>query len=225
MVGFNASNRSLSDFPLTHHYHFAQTYPLARRSHPTGAFHWLQEDPRPGVEMDLQQITPSPDPRHLVGGWRRLEQAFGITAEQQAAAGDKADGGLRLYVCLTTAHWWHEPEQWRQLSGTSTSTLPGEGEAPRAELATYLRDEAAHWLADRRYVTDFIRRHVPDARMMPRHGCVTDAETFERMERLPCTAVGMWLFPTGAFEEMADPRRRCFDASAAQPGLILFDDV
>ena len=225
MIGFKGNSRGLSDFPLTHNYHFAQTYPLARRSHPTGAFHWLQEDPRPGVEMDLRQITPYFDPQYLVGGWRGLEQAFGITGEHQAAAGTKSDGGLRLYVCLTMHHWWHDQEQRRRLRGMSTSTLPGEGEGPRAELATYLRDEAAQWLADRRYVTDFIRRHAPDVCIVPRHGCVTDAETFERMERLPCTAVGMWLFPTRAFEKMANPRRMCFDASAARPGLILFDEV
>ena len=50
-----------------------------------------------------------------------------------------------------------------------------------------------------------------------------DAETFERMERLPCTAIGMWLFPAEAFGELTDVRQVAFDMSAVRPGLFLFD--
>ena len=45
----------------------------------------------------------------------------------------------------------------------------------------------------------------------------------EVMEKLPCTAIRMWLFPAEAFKEPTDLRRFCFDVRAASPGLFLFE--
>ncbi|ROV94742.1 hypothetical protein VMCG_08890 [Cytospora schulzeri] len=59
--------------------------------------------------------------------------------------------------------------------------------------------------------------------VIPRHGMIVDAETFERLERAPSTAVGMWLFQPDAFKEPTNVQRSCFDVSAVHPGLLLFD--
>ncbi len=56
--------------------------------------------------------------------------------------------------------------------------------------------------------------------MVPRQGSLMDAEMFERMERLPCTAIGMWLFPAEAFGEPTNVRKAVFDMSAVNPGLF-----
>jgi hypothetical protein len=80
-IRFRTRYRGLAEFPSRqgYQYHFAQTFPLARRDHPAGAFHWLEADPRPGVEIDIQQLPLGQDPQLLARGWKQLEQAFGIT--------------------------------------------------------------------------------------------------------------------------------------------------
>ncbi|KAL2170620.1 hypothetical protein VTG60DRAFT_4633 [Thermothelomyces hinnuleus] len=89
VVGFRHPTRGLGEFPVKDwHFHFAQTSPLYRRGHPTGAFHWLRADPRPGVEIDLRQVPLDlfVDTDHLSRSWEELERAFGITRAQQRAA-------------------------------------------------------------------------------------------------------------------------------------------
>ena len=74
-VGFRRRYRGLGSFPqhLWHEYRFAQTFPLARRDHPAGAFRWLDADPRPGVDVDIQNMPLGDDPREIARGWRLLE--------------------------------------------------------------------------------------------------------------------------------------------------------
>jgi hypothetical protein len=44
------------------------------------------------------------------------------------------------------------------------------------------------------------------------------------MEKMPCLAVGMWLFPAEAFDkEPTNPRRLAFDVSPVRPGLFLYE--
>ena len=126
-------------------------------------------------------------------------------------------------------------ERWAALSGPTRPSRPAveenrgeeEGEAepsgPRAELARHLREEAADWLRSRIWLDEFASSVFPDARKMPRQGYVLDTETFEAMERLPCTAIGLWLFPAEAFKEPTVPRRFCFDLSPVRPQLFLFE--
>ncbi|KAK4150792.1 hypothetical protein C8A00DRAFT_36580 [Chaetomidium leptoderma] len=197
-----------------------------RRDHPAGAFHWLKADPRPGVEIDIRQLPLGQDPRRLARDWKQLEQVFGITRpteqqHQQQAARDKAGtAGLRLYVCP-------------RISWPKTATQPQEREeeeeeeeeeeGPRAELARHLREEADDWQHNRTWLHEALLRSCPHSRMMPRQGYMLDAETFERMERLPCTALGMWLFPAEALKEPTIVQRLYFDVSAVRPGLFLFE--
>ena len=257
-VGFRRCYRGLGSFPqhLWHEYRFAQTFPLARRDHPAGAFRWLDADPRPGVDVDIQNMPLGDDPREIAPGWRLLEQAFGVARptepqQQQTARHDDDDvnkagtARLRLYICPRIDWPSDSREEVRRLYGPpSTAALqryphlppPAAWEAeqegrPRAELARHLREEADDWLRDRTAVRDGMVRffRYPEATpVMPRQGYTADAEEFERMERLPCTAVGMWLFPAEAFKEGAVvPRRQfCFGLAAAEevrPGLLLFD--
>ncbi|KAK4101272.1 hypothetical protein N658DRAFT_507219 [Parathielavia hyrcaniae] len=141
IIGFRSTRRGQDEFPgytNDYLYHFAQTFPLTRpRSVADGALRWLETDPRPGVEVDLQQVALADDPRELARAWKRLEEAFGITAEDE------------------------------------------------------------DWLRARKWLSDI---HAP-CPLMARHGWRMDAETFGRMERLPCTAVGMWLFPLEALKK------------------------
>ncbi len=47
---------------------------------------------------------------------------------------------------------------------------------------------------------------------------------FEAMEKLPCTAIGMWLFRflAEAFPPPAIPQLISFNMAAVRPGLFLF---
>ena len=45
---------------------------------------------------------------------------------------------------------------------------------------------------------------------------------FEAMEKLPCTAIGMWLFPAEAFPPPANLQLISFNMAAVHPGLFLF---
>ena len=60
---------------------------------------------------------------------------------------------------------------------------------------------------------------------LPKYGYQSpeDTEMLERMEKLPYTAIGMWLFPAEAFKDPFIPRRFCFDLREARPGLFLFE--
>lgn len=211
---FEYHTRALGELPVKQwQYHFAQTIPLCRRGRPTGDFHWLRTDPRPGVELDLRQLPlrHSDDPHRLSRGWEELERAFGVTREQRAAreSGDDNNAGLRLYICPTVR--WPTAMMHEVL-------VPGE-EGSREELARYLQVEADDWLSKR----IFFEMVTNGSRPLAKHGCMIDAESFEMMEKFPCTAIGMWLFPADAFRERIAPPRNCFDVSAVQPGLFLFE--
>lgn len=204
-IGFRSRSRGLAELPTNNwRYHFAQTFPLCRQGHPTSAFHWHESDPRPGVQLDLRQVPFADDPRNFTRSWELLEQAFGITKEQRAGS------EFQFYIC--PAIRWPQ----RQLVGINTVQEQG---GTREELAKHLQWEADYWLRNRKFIGDKLYR----GRMYPRHGQMIDAETFEMMEKVPCTAVGMWLFPPEAFKEPTILRRFCFDLSAVKPGLFLFE--
>lgn len=239
-IRFRSCYRGLGEWPSCegYQYHFAQTLPLVRREHPAGAFHWFDEDSRPGVDIDIRQLPLGQDPRILVCGWKQLEQTFGVAraAEQQPGARDTAgDPGLRLYICPRVAWPKYEREDVvrmnrsaAQLGLPRTGMDEDEGEeeepGPRAQLARHLRNEAADWQHSRTWLHEsFNLRIFHDAVIMPRQGYVLDAETFENMERLPCTAIGLWLFPAEAFKEPTVPQRFCYDLSPVRPGLFLFE--
>ncbi len=195
-------------------YHFAQTFPLRRRGNPTGAFHWLTADPRPGVTIDLRQVPFDTDPRFIWEGWCDLERAWGITRAQQTARQKNRDG-FRFYIC-PSQHW---PEDDR----TGTVGVDDEMEElwSRDELAQYLQFEDKDWAEERSWTA----RTAGLGGKLPKYGYHSpeDAEMLERMERLPCTAVGMWLFPVEVFKDPFIPRRFCFDVRDARPGLFLFE--
>lgn len=236
VIGFREGHyRGLGEFPSSEVYkfHFAQTLPLARREHPAGAFHWLDADPRPGVDIDIRQLPLADDPRLLARGWKQLERAFGITraAEQQPGACDLAgDAEPRLYVCpcLTWPKYERE-EQLRmnrlgRMQAVEENGEEGVAPGPRAELARHLREEAADWQRFRTWLYETYSRIFPcSTMMMPKQGDVLDTETSESMERLPCTAIGLWLFPAEAFKQPTYSPRLLFDLSPARPGLFLFE--
>ncbi len=91
----------------------------------------------------------------------------------------------------------------------------------RDELARYLQFEAEVWVGQRKFLSG------PDgARMIPKYSSDSreEAELFETMEKLPCTAIGMWLFPVEVFPKPAEPPvsyRPSFKV-AVRPGLLLF---
>ncbi len=202
-------------------HHFAQALPLRRRGLPAGAFDWLETDPRPAVDVDLKQISLAGDPRPLAHGWKRLEKAFGVRERAK-------DSDFRLYIC-PTLRWspGHNPRQ---------NFTPGQPYPPpkwsRSELARHLREEEKDWLAKRQLADSLlgvlvlagpVTGPLSEPRSIPRHGLMVDAETFERWERAPTTAVGMWVFPAEAFEDRKNRRSNLFDVSHVRPGLVLFD--
>ena len=221
VVHFRDQMRGIPEVPTgtEMRHHFAQALPLRRRGLPAGAFDWLETDPRPAVDVDLRQLSLAGDPRPLAHGWKRLEKAFGVGGRAQ-------DDDFRLYICPTLK--WSP----RLILPRGQSLTLGQPSPPpkwsRAELAQHLREEAEDWLtkrqlADKLFV--FLNRvgRFAGPRNIPRHGLMVDAETFKRWERAPTTAVGMWLFPAEAFQEMKNVPSNLFDVSDVRPGLVLFD--
>lgn len=182
--------------------HFAQTFPLRRRGSPIGAFDWLESDPRLGVQLDLRRVALDGDPRCLARAWEKLEKAFGVERISKSTN----DHDLSFYICPNLC--WPG-----QLQLEAEVQHPPEGS--REELAEFLRREAEDW----DYMCSFYS--TPDLEIQ-RHGMI-DAEMYEKMERAPSTAVGMWLFRADAFEEPQDIARFCWNLSAARPGLLLFE--
>ncbi|KUI70543.1 hypothetical protein VM1G_06042 [Cytospora mali] len=180
VVGFRDCMRAASDQMMWPH--FAQTFPLRRRGSPTGAFDWLESDPRLGVQLDLRLVALDGDPRCVARAWDKLEKAFGV----ERAVAKPTEAGVQP---------------------------PPEGS--REELAEHLHREAEHW----DYMRTFYSTSILE---IQRHGMI-DAEMYGRMERLPSTAVGMWLFSADAFEEPQDIARFRWDLSAVRPGLLLFE--
>ncbi|KAH6844720.1 hypothetical protein B0I37DRAFT_327466 [Chaetomium sp. MPI-CAGE-AT-0009] len=214
IIGFrNFRTRALGEFPAPGwRFHFPQTFPLRRRGNPTGVFHWLTADPRPGVEIDLRQVPLNTDPREISRGWSELEHAFGITQTQRAARENNPDG-FRFYIC--PAQFWHAHE------GTATIGAEEEQEDvwSRDNLARFLKYEAENWLSERERFGGILGSTWPKYGYQSRE----DAEMLEVMEKLPCTAIGMWLFPAEVFKEPTNSQRVCFDVRTARPGLFLFE--
>lgn len=216
VIRFRSNMRGMAELPTSpvYRYHFAQTFPFRRGRSQAGAFEWLEDDPRLGVEFDLCQVPLSGDPRKVAGHWQNLERALGVERKRSFDA-DGKDGGnvnddnVRFYVCPSLG--WPDFKCW-----------PGPGKPIlQTTLAEHLQEEAFAWDKERQFISDMFL--LPSDMMVPRHGQLVDAETFEKMERAPSTAVGMWVFPVHAFKEPTVIRKNCFDLSATRPGLILFD--
>lgn len=218
VVDFRNSARGMGAPPLGGGWrsHFAQTFPLRRRGHVTGAFRWLPADPRPGVELDLRQLPIRDDPHLMLRNWRRLEHVFGVTR------GD--DCGFRLYVCPTKD--WSAPDMpWMDGARSwmwNVREMEAEAEAvwSRDELAQHLQYEAQDWDKKRWYLASVFGGN----RQFPKYSSDSreEAEMFEAMEKLPCTAIGMWLFPVEAFPPPTIPQLLSFNLSAVRPSLLLF---
>lgn len=215
-TGFRHNRRGMGEFTVER-YHFAQTFPLCRRGNSTGTFLWLKSDPRPGLEFDLRQVRPEHQIPPLVKAWQALEKAFGI--EERSP-----DDRFRMYVCPSLD--WPTRRDWSQ---PHWEDLPAE--KWRTALALHLRQEADAWDGTRGDLDFWIRslryRSLPILAMptpTPRHGTQVDAETFEMMERTPCTAIALWLFPIEVFSDPVSAGRNNFDLSAnSPPGLFLFE--
>ncbi|KAL2146622.1 hypothetical protein VTI28DRAFT_3121 [Corynascus sepedonium] len=225
VVDFRGSTRGMGAPPLGGGWrsHFAQTVPLRQRGHVTGSFHWLQADPRPGVELDLRQVPIRDDPHLIVRNWRRLEHLFGVTRNQQATRESDDDCGFCLYVCPTKN--WSTPDMQRTGGAGTWNVREMEAEAEavwsRDELAQYLQYEAEDWDENRWYIA----RIFGGTHQSPKYSSDSreEAEIFEAMEKLPCTAIGMWLFPAEAFPPPTNPQLLSFNLSAVRPGLLLFE--
>ena len=215
LVRFRNPTRGMGDFPLGGgwRFHFAQTFPLRRRGHQTGSFHWLPADPRPGVELDLRQVAVSDNPHILLQGWRDLERGFGVTTAR-----------CRVYVC-PSLDW--PTEHMRRRDGTASLDSRWQEEADaettwsRDELAQHLEFEAEDWIKARWYPTNLMGGSYP----LRKYCCDSPQErdVFEVMEKLPCTAVGLWLFPAEAFPQPFIPQLNASNmAAAGRPELFLF---
>jgi hypothetical protein len=211
-MGFRNNRRGMGEFRCEE-YHFAQTFPLCRRgNNTTGGFRWFESDPRPGVEFDLRQVTPRDEIPRLVYAWKDLERTCGVG---QRNGIDQ----FQLYVCPTlqwpTHSYTREPED--------VSSREGLREGSREELSLHFRREAEHWDHTRKDLNFWFR--CPDLEpLIPKHGKLVDAETFEMMQKTPCTAIGMWLFPAEVFKKPVSSIKNAFDLSANDlPGLFLFE--
>ncbi|KAH6618340.1 hypothetical protein B0J18DRAFT_276327 [Chaetomium sp. MPI-SDFR-AT-0129] len=208
--------------------HFAQTFPLRRRGHSTGGFHWLQADPRPGVELDLRQVLLPDDPRFLLQNWRKMEHTFGVTRNQQPTRRENDDdgGSCSFYICPTNP--WSKPLPGHiVVDRAAAREAAAEADAvwSRDELAQYLEDEENTWYKVRWDWARLIPMEYRGAlHQSPKYhySSEEEAEMFKAMEKLPCTTIGMWLFPAEALPEPTQPRIHAFDLSALRPSLLLF---
>lgn len=185
-------------------YHFAQTFPLRRRGLAVGALEWFETDPRWGVEFDLLHVPLTTDPRRIARCWEKMEASFGINQRPK-------DDAFRFYIC-PSLYW---PGMNQMLGQTGQPD-----DRPREGIARHLREEAEEWLVKRQRLLNLSTD--PDATLLPREGSLLDAERFEKMETVPSTAIGMWVFPPEAFKEGV-AGDNIFDVSATRPGLLLFD--
>ncbi len=220
LFDFQCSTRGMSPLPtgVFPAAHFAQTFPLHRRGRPLGGLAWLAADPRPGVELDLRQLPLSVSPQAVAHGWALLQRAFGVT-----------NPDLRVYIC-PAQHWPLDnmglvptmPTIDDSASMTGWERAEAEARAvwTRAELESHLQYEAALWEQNRN-----IRYWVSGdiALQHPKYRCESpeEKEIFEAMEKVPCTAVGWWLFSAEALQPV-DSQGLTFRA-AVRPGLFLFD--
>ena len=224
VVDFRGSTRGMGAPPLGGGWrsHFAQTFPLRRRGRVTGAFHWLQADPRPGIELDLRQVPIEDDPHLILRNWRQLEHLFGVTRNQQATRENDGGCGFCLYVCPTKDWSTLEMQRMVRTGAGYVRQMEAEAEAvlSRDELAQYLQSEAEDWDRKRWYLA----RVFGGTRQSPKYSSDSreEAEIFEVMEKLPCTAIGMWLFPAEAFPPPTNPQLLSFNLSAVRPSLLLF---
>ncbi|KAK3309865.1 uncharacterized protein B0T15DRAFT_375087, partial [Chaetomium strumarium] len=189
--------------------HFAQTMPLHANQRwdrfGTGNIRWLETDPRWGVEHDLGAVSFRRNPLTCLWSWEDMERAFGI-AERVP------DDKFRFYLC-PYIHW-PAPQSYYDAVHDKSTVLPPRQNNPflkspwREKLAAYLHVEQEHWL----------RRTRQEE--IPRHGSLVDAETFQRMESVPSTALGMWLCSPEAFGNSDNPAGKVFDLSASRPGLL-----
>ena len=223
IVDFRNDSRGMGAPPLGGGWrsHFAQTFPLGRRGHLTGACDWLQADPRPGVELDLRQLPIRDDPHIMLRNWQRLERLFGVTRNQQVSRENDNGSSFRLYVCPTTS--WPTQGMQRLNGGETWDERDMEPEAEavwsRDMLARYLQYEAEDWVEKRWSRT----RMLLGTRISPKYSSDSreEAEMFEAMEKLPCTAIGMWLFPAEAFPPPTIPQLLAFNLSTVRPSLLL----
>jgi len=150
------------------------------------------------------------------------------------------DADPRLYICPRLTWPKYEREELLRMNRSATRFgLPmspagrmlameengggGVESGPCAELARHLREEAEDWQRFRTWLHETESRIFRRSIMMPKQGYVLDTETSESMERLPCTAIGLWLFPAEAFKQPTYSPRLLFDLSPAPPGLFLFE--
>ena len=220
VVRFRCPTRAMGQVMARRRFHFAQTLPLRRHGHPTGSFRWFQADPRPGVELDLRQLSISDNPHGLLQDWRQLKHDFGVTSSRPAAV-VVFPGGCRLYIC-PAQRWPSQSMPGADGAVAWTPTLEDEMEErwSREELARHLQWEAEDWLEQRWFGASTFGSTHP----MPKYCADSqeEANLFEAMERLPCTAIGMWLFPAEAFPQLTQTQTFTFDISTVRPGLFLF---
>ncbi|KAH6612914.1 hypothetical protein B0J18DRAFT_460782 [Chaetomium sp. MPI-SDFR-AT-0129] len=244
IVDFRYSARGMGPNPFSSGWrtHFAQSFPIRRRGHVVGGFQWFPADPRPGVALDLRQVPLWEDPRTMLQGWRDLERVFflfdsGVPAgnQQQAAAtsresdDDGGHGGCRVYIC-PTQKWPTVPNTWPPVV-QPTIDLDAEHEIQeraaereavwsRDELRQHFRDEVTQWEKQRANTPYSLQDSPPDSKYST--DSPEEMEVFLEMEKLPCTAIGMWLMEAEAFPPPTDRRFHTFNLSSIRPGLLLF---
>ncbi len=225
VVSFKCPNRCMGVIPLARwRFHFAQTFPLCRRGRPICPFDWLQVDPRPGVDLDLRELPIDDDPRLLLRAWRQLEHGFGVTRKDQQATRGNDHDGCRLYICPAQRWPPQAVEHMQRMNGAAGQNVEAEQEPvevwSRGELAQHLQHEEEEWLR----IRSFPARATGGTQPYPKYRSESpqEDEMFAAMEKLPCTAIGMWLFPAEAFPEPIESRARTFNMGAVRPGLFLF---
>ncbi|TLD23312.1 hypothetical protein PspLS_07073 [Pyricularia sp. CBS 133598] len=191
--------------------HHARGRPLERYLNSVSFFDWLPRDPRP-VEADLGMVQLRDNPRKFSEGWRPLEAVFGI--EDWWQKHPRPD----FYVCPTT-QWQGTLRYYHQWPEESR---PEDGFA-RQRLERYL-DREQIWYDEA----------CQDAACLQweggKCGSVLDQATYERLQVELRDVVGMWVLRPDEYvdhENRTDPAerwRRCYDVSAAWPGLVVFEN-
>lgn len=90
----------------------------------------------------------------------------------------------------------------------------------RDELGQHFQYEAENWETQRADISFWFKGHPPNPKYCA--DSPEEMELFLEMEKLPCTAIGMWLIEAEAFPPPTHPQYHAFDLSALRPGLLLF---
>lgn len=117
------------------------------------------------------------------------------------------------------------PDPWPIGGIDAEAAVEADGVWSRDELSQYLEHEQITWYKERWGQGALpIPEPCDIVYQLPKYWSDSEkeAEMFKAMEQLPCTTIGMWLFPAEALPEPVFGQINAYNLSALRPSLLLF---